>query len=468
MAKDSTHEDTSISKGRFTRVAPLAGLAARTAGEAVIASLRRRHPDPEAYARRAERYVEVLGHSKGALMKAGQMLSVIPFVSGVPPENRAAFQAAMARLQADAPPMAPELAAGVVEAELRQSPEQVFAEFSAMPIAAASIGQVHVARLRDGRPVAVKVQYPGVAEAIRADLRNTELVAVFFQLLRSVAPGLTRLDPKAIAAEISERITEELDYRLEASNQTFFADAYRGHPFIHIPEVIPELSTHRVLTQELADGLSWPDALEAGQSLRNSWGEAIYRFAHGSLRRLHTFNADPHPGNYVFHLDGSVSFLDFGCVKGLKADQVTQVQNMYRATLRQDAPALLHSMIEMGIYDADRSPSPEECFDYLSDRVEMILGPQPFTVTPEFIARMLEHEYTLSGPSGRVVRSMKGPHDLVSFFPRVDIGVLAVLGELRATNEARGIAIEMDLEGPPATPLGEADAAYWAAKPSAT
>jgi predicted unusual protein kinase regulating ubiquinone biosynthesis (AarF/ABC1/UbiB family) len=459
-------EPDDIPAGRVRRAAPLLGTAARTTGEAVIGALRRRGrpPEPEAYARRAERYAELLGRSKGALMKAGQILSYVPFGTAVPPENRAVFQAAMARLQASAPPMAAELAAEVVREELGAPPEKVFAEFSPRPLAAASIGQVHAARLPDGRAVAVKVQYPGVAEAIRDDLRNAELLAVFFQLLRSVVPGLTRLDPREIAQEISDRIAEELDYRHEASSQQLFADAYRGHPFIAVPEIIPSHSTRRVLTQELAEGLPWDAARGASQRLRDSWGEAIYRFAFGSLRRLRAFNADPHPGNYLFRRDGSVVFLDFGCVKRFDADQVTQMQDLARAAVRQDARALWHASVELGFFAATDGLTPQEVLGWYSGPFEMLLRPQPFRITPETAARIIDNEASPTGPSGRVVRSLRLPGDYV-FMSRIDLGLLAVFAELRATANWRGIQAELDEGAPPATPMGEAEAAFWASRP---
>lgn len=459
-------EPDDIPAGRVRRAAPLLGTAARTTGEAVIGALRRRGrpPEPEAYARRAERYAELLGRSKGALMKAGQILSYVPFGTAVPPESRAVFQAAMARLQTSAPPMAPELAAEVVREELGGPPEKVFAEFSPRPLAAASIGQVHAARLPDGRAVAVKVQYPGVAEAIRDDLRNAELLAVFFQLLRSVVPGLTRLDPREIAQEISDRIAEELDYRLEASSQQLFADAYRGHPFIAVPQIIPEYSTRRVLTQELAEGMPWDPARSAGQRLRDSWGEAIYRFAFGSLRRLRAFNADPHPGNYLFRRDGSVVFLDFGCVKRFDADQVAQMQDLARAAVRQDARALWHAFVELGFFAATDGLTPQEVLDWYSGPFEMLLRPQPFRITPEIAARIIDNEASPTGPSGRVVRSLRLPGDYV-FMSRIDLGLLSVFAELRATADWPGIQAELDEGAPPATPMGEAEAAFWASRP---
>jgi predicted unusual protein kinase regulating ubiquinone biosynthesis (AarF/ABC1/UbiB family) len=462
---DRRYERDGIPVGRMRRTAPLLGPAARGTGEAVIGALRRRGRPAEsgAWARRAERYAELLGRSKGALMKAGQILSYVPFSAAVPPESREIFRAAMARLQADAPPMAPELAAEVVREELGAPPEELFAEFSARPLAAASIGQVHAARLPDGRAVAVKIQYPGVAEAIRDDLRNAELLAVFFQLLRSAVPGLTRLDPREIAREVSARITEELDYRLEASNQRFFADAYRGHPFITVPEVIPELSARRVLTQQLADGLRWEAAVKASQRLRDAWGEAIYRFALGSLRRLGAFNADPHPGNYLFRRDGSVAFLDFGCVKHFGAAQVTRMQDVVRAVLRQDADAAWEAFARLGLLRATDGLTRREVLDWYSGPFEMLLGPQPYRLTPEIAARILAEEYSPAGPSGRVVRSLSLPGDYV-FLSRIDLGLFSVLAELRAAANWRGIQAELDEDAAPATPMGEANAAFWASR----
>lgn len=452
-----------IVTGRLRRAAPLAGMAARTAGESVIASLRRRPAGADDHARRAERYAEVMGRSKGALMKIGQIMSFVPFGSAVPPENRAVYQAAMSRLQADAPPMAPELAASVLESELGAPPGRLFEEFSDRPVAAASIGQVHTARLPGGRPVAVKVQYPGVAEAIRADLRNAELVAVLFQMLRSVVPGLTRADPRMVAAEVSERIGEELDYRIEAAHQGFFAAAYAGHPYIHVPSVIAGYSTERVLTQELAEGLRWPDATGQPQELRDRWAETIFRFALGSLRRLCAFNADPHPGNYVFRPDGSVSFLDFGCVKHFARDDVAHMQRIVRAVVAGDARALRASFVEAGLFDAIAGPPAEEILAWYQPGFELITAPQPYTITPEMVARVIENEFSPRGRYGRVVRALVLPRDYV-FLSRIDLGLMSVLAELRATGYWRAIQAELDEGADPVTEMGRADAAFWAAR----
>ncbi|MGA9876903.1 MAG: AarF/ABC1/UbiB kinase family protein, partial [Solirubrobacteraceae bacterium] len=300
----ATPTSTGISQGRLRRTVPLAALTARTAGEAVVVGLRSKltgTDSTEFHVRTAERYTELLGRSKGALMKAGQMFSFMSLGPVVGEEFQSTYQAALTRLRNDAPPMAPELARETLERELGRPTESAFAEFDWEPLAAASIGQVHAARLHDDRAVAVKIQYPGVAAAIRADLQNSELLATFIGLIGGLSPRKLSLNPREAAQELSARITEELDYRAEATNQADFAELYRGHPFIHIPEVIGELCTDRVLTQELMQGRSWSEALTAEQELRDSWAEAIHRFIYGTYHYFYMSNADPHPGNYLFH-----------------------------------------------------------------------------------------------------------------------------------------------------------------------
>ena len=211
--------------------------------------------------------------------------------------------------------MDPELAQDVLQSDLGRPVDELFAEFTEQPMAAASIGQVHRAVLHDGREVAVKIQYPGAAEAIRDDLANTELLATFLRLVDSASGTAMRPDVRQITREIAVRISEEIDYRHEAANITAFSELYRDHPFIRIPEVIDEASGDRVLTMTYLDGMDWAAAQQADQDLKNTWAEAIFRFAGGSVRHANLFNADPHPGNYCFNANGQVGFVDFGCVQ---------------------------------------------------------------------------------------------------------------------------------------------------------
>src|SRR5690242_5453344 len=242
----------------------------------------------------AEDVAATLGTMKGVLMKLGQMASYVD--DGLSPAARRA----LSRLQDSVPPMSAALAAGVVESELGLPPERAFARWDPEPIAAASIGQVHRAITHDGRAVAVKVQYPGIAETIAADLGN---VALLRRMLKITAP---RQDVDALLAELRERVTEELDYRREAKNQEMFARYYAGHPTIHVPGIVPELSTRRVVTSELADGARFAELAGWSQAERDLAAETIYRFVFRSLYEAHAFNGDPHPGNYLFHGGGRV------------------------------------------------------------------------------------------------------------------------------------------------------------------
>src|SRR4051812_29962588 len=260
-----------------------AGYAATAARSTFASDERKAELRSDFELRTAAQVVESLGHMKGAVMKIGQMASYLD--QGLPEPVRDALR----QLQSDAPPMAPALAAQVVREELGAPPEEIFKEWDPTPIAAASIGQVHRAITHDDRAVAVKVQYPGIADAIRSDLANADIL---FGGLEMIFAGL---DSKPIVEEIKERVVEELDYRIEAGNQRMFADYYRGHPFIHVPEVLSELSTGRVLTTELATGVRLEDVLTWSDDERGLAAEAIYRYVFRSLYRLHAFNGDPHP-----------------------------------------------------------------------------------------------------------------------------------------------------------------------------
>jgi predicted unusual protein kinase regulating ubiquinone biosynthesis (AarF/ABC1/UbiB family) len=465
MTDSGSREGAGIPAGRLRRTAPLVGLTARTAGEAVVLGLRSKltgangADSADFHIRTAERYAELLGRSKGALMKAGQLLSFASLGPAVGGEFQATYQSALARLRDNAPPMAPALAREVLERELGRATESAFAEFHWEPLAAASVGQVHRARLHEGRAVAVKIQYPGVGEAIRADLQNGELLVTFLGLLRGLSPKKLSLDVRGVAQEIRERILEELDYRLEAANQTEFAERYRGHPFIHVPSVIGELCGERVLTQELVEGKTWAQALQCEQQLRDSWAEVIHRFTYGSYFHFCVFNADPHPGNYIFHDDGSVSFLDFGCVKRLKRAEVTALDLIMRECLRGDVQATWRASIEGGFFEPSGSLTPEEVFAYWHEPIEMYWGEQPFTITPAYVQRQIELRYSPAGPSANAFAHMATPA-AYTILSRIDIGVMSLIAELRATIPWGEMGVEYFERGAPATPIAKIDSEH--------
>ncbi|WP_108920571.1 ABC1 kinase family protein [Mycobacterium montefiorense] len=433
---------------------PLVGFTARAAGGRLVAGLRRRAGDDGAverfHERTAERYTELLGHSKGVLMKLGQIMSMIDTralgTGGFWP-----YQKAMSRLQADAPPMHPDLVREVLDAELGSAVNQ-FAEFTDEPMAAASIGQVHRAVLHDGRQVAVKIQYPGVGQAIRDDLANTELLATFVRFFMS-ASGV-KPDVRSVAREAARRISEEIDYRHEATSITAFGELYRGHPFIRIPDVISGASTDRVLTMTYLDGMDWAQAQQADQDLKNSWAEAILRFSQGSFRHANLLHADPHPGNYRFNSDGTVGFLDYGCVKVLPERQRWLWVAMVRALIERREHDYRDLMVQAGFLATDSDLTADELHLWQSEMLyEVIAAPQPATYTPETMARTMHGLLNLRNGDHPLNR-MSAPDDYV-FSPRLQFAIFSVCVGLCATLPARSIIDDMDGVVKPNTEMGK-------------
>ena len=455
-------------RGRLARGLPLAGLAVRQGIGRVAGKLTRdEQKQLDRFTREAERYVAVLGDMKGVAMKVGQMLSFLD-AGAIPEQHRAAYQQIVGALQADAPPMQFETVRDVLELELEHPLEEVFAWIGERPMAAASIGQVHAARLPDGRDVVVKVQYPGVGDAIRSDLQNTELIASFARLGAKLSPIRVTADPTAIAEEITERVTEELDYRIEAANQADFHSHYEGHPFIRIPEVVSELSTERVLVMDQHDGMRWTAALEQPQELKDAWGEVIYRFVFGSLYDFGEFNADPHPGNYLFHTDGGVTFLDFGCVKRFSPEQVAAMRGISRSVFDdEDADALFDCFVAVGCIPRKTKLQPQRVFDWWAPIWHPGRGtPAPFTFTPEFAAWVLERNFGAFGEWRDIARGMGIGRESKdwTFLTRIQLGLYSVLGALHASGDWRAIHDELRKDEAPRTDLGARHQAWKAAR----
>src|SRR3954452_19096693 len=273
----------------------------------------------------ADQLVEVLGTMKGAAMKFGQVLSTLD-LDMVPEARRDEFKAKLAEWRDAAPSVPFAKLKKIIDAEVGDA----LASIDEEPLAAASIGQVHRAVTRDGREVAVKVQYPGVAEAVEADLRNLGLL---LPLVRRLAP---RLDAKPLLAELRERVSEELDYELEAQHQRAVMRAFRGHPFIRVPAVDTRLSTRRVLVSELVRGRGFEEVKTLGDAQRARFGEIVVRFFFGLLAREGLCAGDPHPGNYLLLDDGAVCFLDFGLLRRVPADVLEYEKALAAAVVARD------------------------------------------------------------------------------------------------------------------------------------
>ena len=442
---------------RWRRTARVWRLTARNALRYIVHRVRRfgnsgtRRADlDEQFALRTSQDVaRELGNMKGALMKFGQLLS---FIMEALPDDA---QKALATLQSDATPMAPALAAKMVTDELGQPPERIFLDWQVAPIAAASVGQVHRAVTRDGRDVAVKVQYPGVADAIDSDLDNAE---AFYRL--GTAFVLKGLDAKGLVDELRSRMREELDYELEATNQAEFCTHFAGHPFVSIPAVVPETSTRRVLTSEWVDGLSWAEfESRADERARRHAGESIWRFAQYAVHRLRAFNGDPHPGNYKFTIDGDVTFLDFGLVKRWTPGEWEQLAPSLDAIIvHRDPERLVSVMEQIGFLRANHGLEPQQVYDYVSTPYIPYLT-DTFTFTREFVRDAMATIIDVKGPHADVIERLNMPPSFV-ILDRVVWGVSAILGKLRVTAPWRSMLLEYRDGGPPVTPLGEAEQAW--------
>ena len=402
----------------------------------------------------AEDVADTLGAMKGVLMKIGQMASYVD--DGLSP----AVRRTLSRLQDSVPPMSAELAAQVVTQELGLPPERLFARWDPEPIAAASIGQVHRAITRDGRAVAVKVQYPGIAETMAADLDNVSLLR---RMLRVTAPSQ---DVDALVTELRDRVREELDYRREADNQRLVAGYYRGHPTIHIPQIIGELSGRRVVTSELSDGARFAELAGWPQHERDLAAETIYRFVFRSLYEVHAFNGDPHPGNYLFHGGGRVTFLDFGLVKHFTPAELQPLMQMARSLCVENQPeAFRRGLEDAGFLRPGAPLSTETIVDHLGVFYATIRRPGRLTITPDYASAVVRRFFDLRSP---VAAYVSIPRSYV-ILQRINLGLFALLGELSATADWRAIAEEIwpFVQGPPSTPMGEAEVAWRASRPVA-
>jgi predicted unusual protein kinase regulating ubiquinone biosynthesis (AarF/ABC1/UbiB family) len=395
----------------------------------------------------AEDVADTLGAMKGVMMKIGQMASYVD--DGLSP----AVRRTLARLQDSVPPMGAELAAAVVAEELGARPERAFARWDPQPIAAASIGQVHRAVTFDGRAVAVKVQYPGVADMMAADLRN---VALLRRILRITAPAQ---DIDALLTELRDRVLEELDYRREAASQQRFAAYYRDHPSIHVPQVISALSTRRVLTTELSDGARFAELANWPQRERDLAAETIYRFVFRSLYEIGAFNGDPHPGNYLFHRGGRVTFLDFGLVKHFTAAELEPLLQMNRdICVDHDPEAFRRTLESAGFLRPGAPVSTEAIVEHLAVFYDTIREPGPLTITSDYASSVVRRFFDVRTP---LAQYLAVPQSYV-ILQRINLGLFAILGELSATADWRAISEEIwpSVRAPASTPMGQAEAAW--------
>jgi len=454
-------KDRAIPKSRARRSAKVGMLAgsqgARLAGTKATnlgrSSERKRERMDKAALETAERLVETLGTLKGAAMKMGQLASFVD-TDYLPDEYRELFQEKLAALRNDAPKMPWEKVRKVLVEEYDEPYEELFAEIDTEAFAAASIGQVHRGRLTDGREVAIKIQYPGIDAAIRSDLSNATMI---MRLAKALAPGL---DAKAVAKELKERVLEELDYEYEAQNQRTFARAYRDHPFIYVPDVISRLSRSRVLVTEFVHGEDFETVKQRSPEERSRFGEIVYRFYLGSIYNLLHFNADAHPGNYVALEDGRVAFLDFGMTKRLDREQVTLEEEAVKARLAGDPELLREKMADLGFVKNPKRIDAERLMEHIDAIGSWYWEDREFEITPLYVMEVMT---AVSDPRSEFFSLMRRENIPANELMgrRMEMGVLAVLGQLHAKRNWHRIAREWWFDDKPSTDLGEAEHDFW-------
>jgi predicted unusual protein kinase regulating ubiquinone biosynthesis (AarF/ABC1/UbiB family) len=403
-----------------------------------------------------EQLVDQLGQMRGAAMKVGQMISMVEF-DGLPEDERDELQGRLAALRDDVPPVRFAELEKLMRKEFGGPLERVFRDFDKRAFAAASIGQVHRATTIDGDDVAVKIQYPGVAEAVDTDLRNATML---LPLVKRLAPGL---DAKALAAEMRERIGEELDYELEAQNQRRIGRLLRGHPFVRVPRVDTSLSTRRVLVSEYVAGERFEAVRRADDVQRDRYGEIVFRLYFGLLYRDRIALGDPHPGNYLLCADGRVCFLDFGLLRGVDAARVAAERAIALAVRDSDAEALKAALLAGGYLPPDRADAVDAEFalTLMRSAINWYAVPGERRFSPDdrrarererpdpeerVAMRMQVNQFTLP-PEAILIRRMHGI-------------VAVVLGQLRAGADWGAIAAEYLHGERPATPLGQAEAEF--------
>lgn len=442
--------------GALTRVA--VGQVARDVGATVstIGQPRevRRSRREESGAAAAAQLAKVLGGMKGGATKIGQMLAMID-LSALPASYREPLQEQLKGLLDSAPEVDFSVMRDQMEESFGGPLHSVFAHIDPRPVGSASIGQVYRAELNDGRDVAVKVKYPGIDRAVEADIKNLVAFVRFWR--RALPIG----GAKELVAEVATALRNELDYEAEAANQRRISRLYADHPFIVVPDAVPELSGPNVLVTEWFDGIHSGRWADLSQPERDRLGEVVYRFYVGGIYRHREFCADPHPGNVLLAVDGRVGFIDFGAYKRMSDDEVAFEKSMWNAAAAGDAETLYRLIVELGMVTEDDSLGPAECLDYALHAYGWQLG----------------HGGETAGADGAIV-AMFDPRndDFADFrrqhFPaahlisrRVDLFTTTMLRALGASADWHAIAREWMSDDGPATELGRQEA-EWIARRS--
>ncbi|HEY3995263.1 MAG TPA: AarF/UbiB family protein [Mycobacterium sp.] len=416
-----------IKRGRAARNAKLASIPVGFAGRAALGFGKRLtgkskdEVQAELMEKAANQLFTVLGELKGGAMKVGQALSVLE--AAIPDEYGEPYREALTKLQKDAPPLPANKVHRVLDAQLGTKWRERFSSFDDTPVASASIGQVHKAVWSDGRQVAVKIQYPGADEALRADLKTMQrMVGVAKQL----APGA---DVQGIVGELIERTEMELDYRLEADNQRKFAKAYEGDPHFAIPHVVA--SAPKVVVQEWIDGLHMADIIREGTpEQRDLIGTRLLQLTFDAPHRLQMLHGDAHPGNFMLLPDGRMGVIDFGAVAPLPGGYPIELGMTIRLARDKNYDMLLPTMEKAGFIQKGQQVSVRDIDEMLRQYVEPV-EVDVFHYTRKWLQRMTVGQIDRSVSQIRTARQMDLPPKLVIPM-RVIASVAAILCQLDA------------------------------------
>ncbi|MGB9378941.1 MAG: AarF/ABC1/UbiB kinase family protein [Mycobacteriales bacterium] len=451
---------TDIPRRAVSRGARLASLPLGMAGRATLGLGKRLGGRPaelvalEIQQRTAEQVFSVLGQLKGGAMKFGQALSV--FEAAIPEEIAGPYRAALTKLQEAAPALPVATVHRVLADQLGADWRELFLDFDDQPAAAASIGQVHRATWSDGRPVAVKVQYPGAGPALISDLNQLSRVGRLFQLL---APGL---DIKPLLAELKERVAEELDYELEARSQRAFARAYAGDPDICVPDVVAGAS--RVIVSEWIDGTPLSQIISSGsQEQRDRAGLLLATLHFSAPTRAGLLHADPHPGNFRLLDDGRLGVLDFGAVARLPGGMPEPVGRLTRLALDGHAEEVLGGLRAEGFVSPSVDVDAERLLAYLEPMMAPLQS-EEFHFTRAWLRKEAVRVGDPRSQAAQLGRQLTLPPSYL-LIHRVTLGSIGVLCQLEACAKFRAI-VEQWQPGF-AAPAAKAPRATQAARPGA-
>jgi predicted unusual protein kinase regulating ubiquinone biosynthesis (AarF/ABC1/UbiB family) len=427
-----------IKRGRAARNAKLASLPVGIAGRAALGFGKRLtgsskdEVNAELMDKAAQQLFTVLGELKGGAMKVGQALSVME--AAIPEQYGKPYREALTKLQREAPPLPAEKVHRVLDAQLGTKWRERFASFDDTPVASASIGQVHKAVWSDGREVAVKIQYPGADEALRADLKTMKRM---ISVLRQLSPGA---DVQGVVDELIERTEMELDYRLEADNQRAFAKAYEGHPHFVVPHIVA--SAPKVVIQEWIDGIPMSHIIRDGsQEQRDLMGTRLFELTHDAPKRMGMMHGDAHPGNFMLMTGKRMGVIDFGAVAPLPDGLPIELGLTLRYAVSKDYENLLLTMERAGFIQKGEQVSTREIDDMLQQYVEPV-EVEVFHYTRKWLQKMTAVNMDRSVAQIKTARQMDIPPKL-AIPMRVIASIVAISCQLDAHVPVRAIAAEL-------------------------